>query len=519
MQLHPTRSAVDLTLAGMLAVGTAVVARSAPALAWSGAILVGLAIARAVTRLSVARIRAAGFEMLWRQPERVRSIARNETLELMAEVRNRDTRAARYVELRAVGSPDLEIEVEPNEGEVPAGGRLEVTVKVTPPRVGRHGIHGLSLEVQGSPGLFEVPLTFANPYGIEVLPRPFSTALHTARGGRSRHGAEAGRPGPLAGEGLELKELREHAPGDPFKRIAWKASARRGKLMVREYEQDERDVVWLVLDASIELWAGTPGKAPLDIAIDELAAVASRHLAKGDRVGLVIVATRILCYIPADSGVGQLGRLMGALAHDTGTVDADRSDLDESDVGLRVLEHLRPLDPEAASRVRPTELDRIARRVVKALPRAPFQVHEPLGNSKRERTLRQYLVAFGMGSPPRQEPERNATDRTLGQALARITREKPRPSMIAIWSPAPDMEVRPDVERALSQLPRRRCQVLWVPMTFEAGLPRTDWVAEAVAEALSMRERAAASRGERGLRRLGVRVLHTRPKHQGLVNR
>ncbi|MCA9642747.1 MAG: hypothetical protein KC492_18750 [Myxococcales bacterium] len=124
-----------------------------------------------------------------------------------------------------------------------------------------------------------------------------------------------------------------------------------------------------------------------------------------------------------------------------------------------------------------------------------------------------------MGSPPRQEPERNATDRTLGQALARITREKPRPSMIAIWSPAPDMEVRPDVERALSQLPRRRCQVLWVPMTFEAGLPRTDWVAEAVAEALSMRERAAASRGERGLRRLGVRVLHTRPKHQGLVNR
>lgn len=516
MQVHPTRSAVDLAVAGMIAVATAIVARQTPALAWGGAILVGLAIARAVTRLSVARIRAAGFEMLWRQPERVRAVARNETVALQAEVRNRDTRAARYVELRAVASPNLEIEVEPSSGEVPAGGRLEVIVRVTAPRVGQHGVHGLSLEVQGSPGLFEVPLTFANPYGINVLPRPYSTALHSARGGRSRHGADVGRPGPLAGHGLELKELREHAPGDPFKHIAWKASARRGKLMVREYEQEERDVVWLILDASVELWSGAIGKAPLDIAIDEVAAIAGRHLARGDRVGLAICASRTLCYLPAESGPGHLGRLMAALAHSAATVDADRSDFDEADVGLRVLEHLRPLDPEAASRVRPAELDRIARRAARALPRAPFQVREPLGNSNRERTLRQYLLAFGIGSAPRQEPERAATDRTLCAVLAKIGREKPRPSLLVIWSPSPDLSARSDIAQALSRLPRRRSRVLWVPMSFEPGLPRTDLVTDAVAEALSLRERAQDGRGERGLRQLGVRVLRARPKHARL---
>ena len=31
----------------------------------------------------------------------------------------------------------------------------------------------------------------------------------------------------------EIRELREHMPGDPFKKIAWKASARRGRLLVR----------------------------------------------------------------------------------------------------------------------------------------------------------------------------------------------------------------------------------------------------------------------------------------------
>src|SRR5690606_25468338 len=122
----------------------------------------------------------------------------------------------------------------------------------------------------------------------------------------------------------------------------------------------------------------------------------------------------------------------------------------------------------------------------------------------------------GIGAAPRQEPERVATDRTLSAVLAKIGREKPRPSLLVIWSPSPDLSARTDVQQALSRLPRRRARVLWVPMSFELGLPRTDWVAEAVAEALSLRERAQDARGERGLRQLGVRVLHARPKHTRL---
>ena len=140
---------------------------------------------------------------------------------------------------------------------------------------------------------------FANPHGVEVLPKPLFAMLQTARGGRARRVAEAGRPAPLAGEGEQLKELREHVAGDPFKRIAWKASARRGQLLVREMEREERDIAWLVLDASVELWAGAHGSAPLDVAIDELGGVAARHIAKGDRVGLVVFASRVRTWLAA----------------------------------------------------------------------------------------------------------------------------------------------------------------------------------------------------------------------------
>ena len=46
-----------------------------------------------------------------------------------------------------------------------------------------------------------------------------------------------------AGSGTELRELRELRPGDPFKSIAWKASARSGKLLVREVESVLADAV------------------------------------------------------------------------------------------------------------------------------------------------------------------------------------------------------------------------------------------------------------------------------------
>src|SRR6185436_3278319 len=147
--------------------------------------------------LGVSRVRAAGFEMLWREDGRARRLPRGHSIEIAAEVRNRDTLAARYVALRALASPALDVDITPSGGEVPAGGRLAVTVRIGAKRVGRHGVYGLSLEVRGSPGLFEIPLTFANPFGIEVVPATYAVALRTPRGGRSRTRAEAGRPRPL----------------------------------------------------------------------------------------------------------------------------------------------------------------------------------------------------------------------------------------------------------------------------------------------------------------------------------
>lgn len=47
---------------------------------------------------------------------------------------------------------------------------------------------------------------------------------------------EASVATPRAGSGTELFGVREYRPGDPLRRIHWRSSARRGELVVREYE-------------------------------------------------------------------------------------------------------------------------------------------------------------------------------------------------------------------------------------------------------------------------------------------
>ena len=516
MQIHPTRESSDLALSGMAVVLGGLLLQSGPVVAWGGALVLGLSVARALTRLGVSRVRAAGLEMLWRGDARKLTTARGTEVVLQAELRNRHSSPVRFRGLRAVAAPELHVQVNPESDEVPANTRLCVTLIVRGLRVGRHGIHGLSLEVESGPSLFEVPLTFANPFGIEVMPAPYAVLVRSARGGRSRQQAHEGQPGRLRGEGGELRELREHQSGDPFRRIAWKASARRGVLLVREYEKDERDVVWLVLDAAVDNWAGPPGESALDRAIDEVASVAIRHGRAGDRVGLAVIGTRTLCFEKPERGIAHAMRLVDKLVQATGCMDADRSGLDESELSLRVIEHMRPLDPALSAHVHASEIERIARRAEKLRSRAPFPELTVQAPTPRERTLRRYLAAFGVSSPARVDPERSRVDVEMIRLMERLRHQRVRPSLIYVWSDAPDELARPALARSLAERKRRGLTWKWVLLKPSLGnVADVSAKAQAVRDAFVIRQKLASEKGERSLNRLGIRLERLARGHLG----
>lgn len=132
------------------------------------------------------------------------------------------------------------------------------------------------------------------------------------------------------GEGREFESLREYRAGDDVRAFDWKATARRGKAMVRVFEPERAQSVQLFLDCGRHLAGMAQGRRKLDHAMDAALRLAAVCLDRGDRVGVTAFGRRVMAMVPPERGREQLRVLARALYKLEAT-------LDESDLG-RALE-------------------------------------------------------------------------------------------------------------------------------------------------------------------------------------
>jgi uncharacterized protein (DUF58 family) len=81
--------------------------------------------------------------------------------------------------------------------------------------------------------------------------------------------------------GQDYLGIREYRPGDTLRQVHWPSSARRGSLMVREYEQERPQRLALVIDTSAD--AGD-ADTPLDACCAAAASVALLAIGRGQPV-------------------------------------------------------------------------------------------------------------------------------------------------------------------------------------------------------------------------------------------
>ena len=112
------------------------------------------------------------------------------------------------------------------------------------------------------------------------------------------------------GDGIEFSEIRPFVPGDRVRRINWRASARRGELVVNELHPERNADVILLLDTFSE--ARTAERGTLDLMVRAAAALAAEYLARKDRVGVVAFGGIVNWLLPA-TGVSQLYRIVDSL--------------------------------------------------------------------------------------------------------------------------------------------------------------------------------------------------------------
>ncbi|MFO8080964.1 MAG: DUF58 domain-containing protein [Armatimonadota bacterium] len=129
------------------------------------------------------------------------------------------------------------------------------------------------------------------------------------------------------GEGIEFYGTRPFVPGDDLRRVDWNATARRGQLVVREYQRAEATDATIVLDLEARVHRGEGDDATIERAVKLAASVAAQLLERGSSVGLVAVGDESFSVTPSASPQ-QIPKLMDALAR----VQADSAEPFEATV-------------------------------------------------------------------------------------------------------------------------------------------------------------------------------------------
>jgi uncharacterized protein (DUF58 family) len=179
-------------------------------------------------------------------------------------------------------------------GDVPARSEATISWSAVPVARGEDEVRRLYVAYENRLGLLERRMKVNAPEPFRVFPDLSAVERYGSLHVRNRL-IEAGlRKMRLRGSGTEFESLREFADGDPFRSIDWKATARRGRVMVAQYEVERSQNVMLVLDCGRLMTPRIGDQRKLDYAVTAALSLAAIAGLASDRVGVVAFAGKIL---------------------------------------------------------------------------------------------------------------------------------------------------------------------------------------------------------------------------------
>jgi len=184
---------------------------------------------------------------------------------------------------------------------------------LTPPKRGRFEFGLIAVRYLSRWRLAWRQDRIGQPVAVKVYPnmRRAREAELKALGARSFVAAR--RKSQWRGEGRDFESLRDYVRGDEMRHISWTATARRGKLVTRQYQMERDQTILIALDAGRLMTARIENETKLDSAVHAALALMSAAARAGDNAGLLVFGRRIKAYLPPKRGAEHLDAALEAL--------------------------------------------------------------------------------------------------------------------------------------------------------------------------------------------------------------
>lgn len=123
----------------------------------------------------------------------------------------------------------------------------------------------------------------------------------------------------------EFERIREYIPGDDRRTVNWKAVARKGKLMVNQYQDEKAQQVVSLIDTGRTMKMPFDGLSLLDRAINAALVLSDIAIMKDDKAGVITYSNKVHNVLTPARDKGWMHRVLELLY-------AQRTDFAETDI-------------------------------------------------------------------------------------------------------------------------------------------------------------------------------------------
>jgi uncharacterized protein (DUF58 family) len=203
----------------------------------------------------------------------------------------------------------------PGEGELilPARGSARLTTQLTGMTRGRFSLGNVALRVRTPLGLVARRMRWAPDDAILVTPSVANVRRFRLLAIQHRLYEAGVRAVRQRGEGRSFASLREYVVGDDPRHIDWKATARRGKPITREFTIEQSQSVFCLIDSGRSMTQLAGAYTRFEHALSAALVLTDVAASAGDRVGTLVFDDEVRTFVPAQRGQAALRAVRNAL--------------------------------------------------------------------------------------------------------------------------------------------------------------------------------------------------------------
>lgn len=197
--------------------------------------------------------------------------------------------------------------------EVDAQTSSSLIYSLKPPKRGQFSFGRIAVRYLSRWRLAWCQAQACEPITVKVYPNMRRAREAELRALGTRSFVAARRKSQWRGEGRDFESLRDYVRGDEMRHISWTATARRGKLVTRQYQMERDQTILVALDAGRLMTGRLENETKLDLAVHATLALMSAAARAGDNAGLLVFGRRIKTFLPPKRGAEHLDAALEAL--------------------------------------------------------------------------------------------------------------------------------------------------------------------------------------------------------------